>query len=300
MFRSLPLNALRAFEASARHLSFKLAADELAVTPAAVSHQIRTLEDWLGVALFERFPRGVRLTTRGETLFYIVHSALLDMAQVASSFRPTPEPSKLTISIAPSFAALWLIPRIDRFYEAFPQIQLRLDTTAALIDLHQDASVDIAIRYGSDTYPGLYVSGLIKETFGVYGSAERVAKVADQAPVLITVEWGRSETYKNGWGRWCAAAGLTWQTAQGTIRAYAEEMYAFQAAIAGQGLVLASSILVSEYVKNGLLAPYLPAVTVSGGEYAALCVPGRERHPPVRAFLAWLDKEWASPQGPRD
>lgn len=291
MFRSLPVNALRTFEAAARHLSFKAAADELAVTSAAVSHQIRSLEEWLGVALFERLSRGVQLTSKGASLFDTVHSAFLDIAQLANNFRPVLEPSRITVSVAPSFAALWLIPRLDRFYAANPHIQLSLDATASIVDLYQDASVDVAIRYGSSDHAGLYCAGRIAETFGVYGSPERVKAAASEQPVLINVKWAHSTIYETAWRDWCEAARVDWSFANAKVRSYAEELYAFQAAIAGQGLVLASSIVSSDGIRSGLLVPYRPNVTVGGGTYSIVCVPGRERHAPVRAFFAWLTKE---------
>lgn len=293
MFRTLPVTALRTFESSARHLSFKSAADELAVTPAAVSHQVRSLEEWLGVALFERLPRGVRLTEKGEKLFHSLHGALMEMARSTSSLRVLPSTGKMTLTVPPSFAALWLIPRIERFYARHPDIQLRLDISAETIDLQQDASTDVAIRYGSGGHAGLHVEARLEESFSVYGAPALADPGLDTAPAaLITVEWRDAQVYAAAWQAWCDAAGVDWQRSNITVRTYAEELYAFQAAIAGQGVVLASSIMVAETARTGLLKPLRPGVSVAGGSYAALCVPGRERHPPVRAFFAWLCEEW--------
>lgn len=293
MFRTLPLAALRTFESTARHLSFKIAAEELAVTPAAVSHQVRSLEEWLGVALFERLPRGVRLTPKGVRLFHTLHGALMDMAQVTGELRTAPSAGRLTLTAPASFAALWLIPRLDRFYALHPDIHLRLDTSADTVDLQQDASVDVAIRYGAGSYPELYSPGRMEERFGVFGTPERVAAAGREgAPALISVQWGKSEMYEAGWVAWCEAAGKEWITAQTTLREYSEEIYAFQAAIAGHGLILASSILIGDTAGRGLLTSYRPEVTVAGGAYTVLCVPGRERHPPVHAFFNWLQGEW--------
>ena len=115
MFASLPLTALRAFESASRLLSFKAAAEELSVTPTAVSHQIRSLETWLGVSLFERLPRQVRLTDCGERLFHSLHGALLEVAQSVDTLRPQRSGASLTISTTAAFAALWLVPRLGRF-----------------------------------------------------------------------------------------------------------------------------------------------------------------------------------------
>ncbi|MBV4486444.1 LysR family transcriptional regulator [Pseudomonas sp. SWRI153] len=291
MFASLPLTALRAFESASRLLSFKAAAEELAVTPTAISHQIRSLEDWLGVALFERLPRQVRLTEGGERLFRSVHGALLEVAQSVDTLRPQRNATTLTISTTAAFAALWLVPRLGRFYARHPSINVRLDTHCEVIDLHQDASVDLVLRYSLDDYPNLYGLCLFDESFGVYGSPEQVALAARRVPTLISVRWHNSKLYAHGWEAWCTKAGEGWLDQQPVSREYDEEHYALQAAIAGQGLVLASNILVSQSVASGVLVPYKSEVQVDGAGYSALCVPGRERHPPVRAFFQWLQDE---------
>ena len=291
MFAPLPLNALRAFESAARLLSFKAAAEELSVTPTAISHQIRSLESWLGMPLFERLPRRVRLTDAGQRLFHSSHGALLDVAQSIDSLRPQRSTTHLTISTTAAFAALWLVPRLGRFYGRHPNINVRLDTHCDVIDLHQDASVDLVVRYSLDTYSNLYGLCLFDERFGVYGSPEQVALATRQPPTLISVRWHNSKLYALGWEAWCAQAGESWLTREPCMREYDEEHYALQAAIAGQGLVLASNILVSESVASGLLVGYRPQIQIDGAGYSALCVPGRERHPPVRAFFQWVEEE---------
>ncbi|MFO6005012.1 LysR family transcriptional regulator, partial [Pseudomonas aeruginosa] len=165
MFASLPLTALRTFESAARQSSFKAAAEELAVTPTAVSHQIRSLEAWLGVPLFQRLPRKVRLTDCGERLFRSLHGALLEISQSVDTLRPQRSGGNLTVSTTPAFAALWLVPRLGRFYAAHPQINLRLDTNCEVLDLHQDASIDLVIRYSLDDYPNFYGLCLFDECF---------------------------------------------------------------------------------------------------------------------------------------
>ncbi len=291
MFASLPLTALRAFESASRLLSFKAAAEELSVTPTAISHQVRALEDWLGVALFERLPRQVRLTEGGERLFRSLHGALLEVAQSVDTLRPQRSGSSLTLSTTAAFAALWLVPRLGRFYAQHPDINVRLDTHCEVIDLHQDASVDLVLRYSLEDYPNLYGLCLFDESFGVYGSPEQVALAARRTPTLISVHWYNSKLYAHGWQAWCAKSGENWLNPPPAIREYDEEHYALQAAIAGQGLVLASNILVSQSVASGVLVPYRSEIQVDGAGYSALCVPGRERHPPVRAFFAWLREE---------
>lgn len=292
MFASLPIAALRVFESAARHRSFKAAAEELSVTPAAVSHQIRHLEGRLGVTLFERQPRGVALSAAGERLFQAMHGALLDVAQAVDRLRPRPAVGELTLTTTASFAALWLAPRLGRFYREHPGLHVRIDGDGAVVDLQQDARVDIAIRYGRGEWPSLLSVCRIEETFGVYGAPAQVGASKRRTPDLLTVRWSDSTLYDEAWRTWCQAAGVRWLRQGAVMRAYEEENYALQAAIAGQGLVLASSIMVSDSVRNGLLVACRPGLSVGGAAYTALCVPGRERHPPVRAFLSWLAREW--------
>lgn len=304
MFATLPVTALRAFEAAARLRSFKLASAELAVTPTAVSHQIKLLERQVGVVLFDRVPRGVRLTDSGARLFASVHGALLEIAQTLDALRPEPASGALTLSTTHSFAALWLVPRLGRFHQAYPQYQLNLQTGADEVDLLQDASVDVAVRYSRQAYPALHTAGTLPEWFGVYGAPTQIAQMEkrtgkhkpqhkpQQTPALVTVRWRDSDLYEQGWRAWCQAAGLPAWLAPSAVHAYEEEHYALQAAIAGQGVVLASSVFVSDSVRAGTLAAYRPQVRVPGAAYTALCAPGRERHPPVKAFLAWLTREF--------
>ncbi|WGF88662.1 LysR substrate-binding domain-containing protein [Marinivivus vitaminiproducens] len=291
MFAPLPLTALRSFEAAARLGSFKEAAAELAVTPTAVSHQIRQLEAWLGRALFTRLAHGVALTEAGQQLFRRVHSALIELAQATDALKPDRPRGRVTIATTPSFAALWLVPRLGRFYAAHPGIEVRMIGSAELADLQRDASIDLAIRYAVSDTAGLLVHGRLEETFAVYGAPE--AGPVGERPALITVRWGGSALYEEAWRAWCAAAGLDWRRDDGSIVAYDEEFHAMQAAVAGQGLVLASSVLISDSVRHGLVRPFRPEVTVQGAAYTILSVPGRERHPPVASFLRWLKGAFA-------
>ena len=291
MFASLPLTALRAFESASRLLSFKAAAEELSVTPTAVSHQIRSLETWLGVPLFERLPRQVRLTECGERLFHSLHGAFLEMAQSVDTLRPQRSGASLTISTTAAFAALWLVPRLGRFYARHPNISVRLDTHCEVIDLHQDASVDLVVRYSLDDYPNLYGLCLFDESFGVYGSPEQVALAAQPGTDVDQRALAQLEAVCPWLGGLVRAVRRNLADGEPAVREYDEEHYALQAAIAGQGLVLASNILVSESVASGLLVAYRSDIQVNGAGYSALCVPGRERHPPVRAFFAWLQEE---------
>lgn len=296
MFTSLPLSGLRAFEAAARWLSFKRAAAELSVTPTAISHQIRKLEQGLGFSLFERRARGLSLTAKGAQLFEGVHAAFQEMARTLERLVPVPDNGVLALTTTHSLAALWLVPRLGRFYEQHPGCQVTLDTRAELVDLRRDASVDVAIRYGDGSYPNLHTAAVLAERFGVYGTPAQVAAATRQTPVRITVDWRDSTLYQAAWRQWCDAAGVAWLARE--ARVYDEENYALQAAIAGQGLVLASSLMVADAVAHGLLCPCRPDITVPGSSYTVLCVPGRERHPPVAAFLDWIGTQFDEARRP--
>jgi LysR family glycine cleavage system transcriptional activator len=153
MARKLPpLNALRAFEAAARHLSFTRAADELFVTQAAVSHQVKTLEEHLGIKLFRRLNRALMLTDEGQKYFPDVRDALDQLAQATKSLHKSDTSGVMTLSVMPSFASLWLVPRLQNFTTAYPDIDLRISADDKIVDFNQD-DVECAIRYGLGKWP---------------------------------------------------------------------------------------------------------------------------------------------------
>src|SRR5262249_16164059 len=146
-----------------------------------------------------------------------------------------------------------------------PDIAVRIDTRAQVVDLEQNAGVDLAIRYGGAVPTGLHRHGGLREFFGVYGAPGRTqADAAPSPPTLITVEWGDSQLYCRAWDAWCERAGVDWTQRAPTVRAYDEEHYAMSAAGAGQGLVLASSVVVAGNVARGLLEAYRPEIVVPG------------------------------------
>ena len=149
-----PLNSLRAFEAAARHLSVKIAAEELCVTPGAVSQMLKILEDHLGVKLFERVNRGILLTQAGRDYLPPVRNAFRQIAEASRRVAISADTGILTFSVTPFFASAWLVPRLKSFQEAHPSIDLQVLTNSALVDFSRDG-VDIAVRHGIGRYPGL-------------------------------------------------------------------------------------------------------------------------------------------------
>ncbi|MGK8196246.1 LysR substrate-binding domain-containing protein [Burkholderia cepacia] len=294
MFSKLPLTALRVFEASARLGAFKAAADELSVTPAAVSHQIKSLESRLGVLLFERGASGVRLTEEGEQLFRASHDALLALSRGLDAVRPEATGERtLVLTTTPAFAAMWLIPRLGRFRRIDPQLHIKVETGNALADLERDARIDLAIRATSRTFPSLHEIALIDEYFGAYAAAGFDAHRTDEPLDLIETVWDTPLPVSVDWASWCRAAGRDAWLERAVFRHYDDEHYALQAVLHGQGIALLSSVLAAEHVAHGALTPIEPSVRLDGARFVALCRPGREREPQVRSFLDWLEAEIA-------
>jgi DNA-binding transcriptional LysR family regulator len=293
LFSKIPFIALRTFEAAARSGSFKAAADELFVTPPAVSYQIKTLEAWVGTLLFERTGKGVLLTPQGERLYRDVHRALVTLNDSLVSLRPQPDTHNLVLSTTPALASSWLIPRLGGFYQAHPQINVRVDTSNELVDLLRDTRIDLAIRTSSQGEPALFSQDLMDERFAVYAAPALADPLHLPRVQLINLRWQIPGGFAVDWATWCAAAGHQDWLDHALLREYDDEHFALNAAIAGQGLVLASNVLVADSVAKGQLVPYRPDISLPGPRYLAVCVPGRERQSPVSEFMAWLKMQAA-------
>ncbi len=294
MFSKIPLTALRVFESSARLGTFKAAADELAVTPAAVSHQIKSLESRLGVLLFERGASGVRLTEEGAQLFRASHDALLALSRGLDALRPdTAGERPLVLTTTPAFAAMWLIPRLGAFRRIDPHLHIKVETGNTLVDLEREARIDLAIRATSRTFPALHEIALIDEYFGAFAATGFDAHRTDEPLDLIETVWDTPLPVSVDWASWCRAAGRETWFERAVFRHYDDEHYALQAVLHGQGVALLSSVLAAEHVERGALMPIEPSVRLDGARFVALCRPGRAREPQVARFLDWLDAEIA-------
>lgn len=286
MFGRLPsLPALRTFESAARLGSFKAAAVELTVSATAVSHQIRALEDQLGVPLFVRSTRSIELTTAGDALAPVLTRAFSDIRNALEVVLS--EEAVITVSTSPSFATLRLVPRLLEFYAEYPNYSVQLDTTTRAINLKQDRRVDIAIRYGHGPYEGLDETPLFEETFGAYVSPGLLLpdqKLEDLT--LIETAWQQDVLSDISWKNWLDAARI--DITNPTVVHFDEEEHVLQAAIAGQGVALASAILVADLVNRNLLAPYRSDVRLKGAAYTALCLPERRSTRKIHSFLSWL------------
>lgn len=255
-----PLAALRAFEAAGRHMSFKRAAAELAVTPTAISHQIKLLEDTLRLQLFRRGVRRIDFTPEGRRLFPVLREGFDRIDEVLSELR-RPTRRILTLSATPLFTARWLVPRLNSFREMNPGVDLRLHATVETVDL-VGGEADAAIRYGRGPFPGLVAKPLVAQRYVPMASPSLGLSRPEQLRhlPLLHSEWHRQGPDTPTWERWGAMSGVQgvdWTT--GTT--FTDEMHVIQAAIAGHGVAILSPLLLSAELDIGsLVQPFGPAI----------------------------------------
>lgn len=289
-----PLNALRAFEAAARHLSFTRAAAELHVTQAAISHQVKALEVHLGRPLFRRLNRALLLTEDAQMYGGGLREAF-DMIDAATTrLQAGDSRGVLTVSVLPSFAAKWLVPRLGRFRAAHPGIDVRLAPSTELVDFARD-DVDIGIRAGAGHYPGLRTVRLLAEDmFPVCAPA-----LIDGEPPLHEPADLRRHTLLHddgyaAWGLWLRAAGASAVEAeQGPI--FLDASMALLAAAAGQGVALARGELAAGDLADGRLVRPFALSLPAEFAYYVVCPEGYAERPKVRAFREWLLAEAGAP-----
>ncbi len=279
-------SALRVFDAAARTGSFKSAAEELNVSPTAVSHQIRRLEDQLGIALFVRRTRKVELTHAGDRLAQSTRAAF---RQISDALEEISSAEKiLTVSTTPAFAALWLVPRLREFEAGNPGIQVHVDTSMAPVNLDRDRRVDIAIRYGQQTYVDVHQETMLEEKIGVYGAPDLVDGLTNlEDTTLIDTRWHSPSLDPITWEDWFKASG-TDAPEKANYRSFEDEQHVISAGLAGQGLILISDILVSDSVKRGWLNRLTNAGKVPGFSYSCVVTKGSLELSKVRRFLSWL------------
>ncbi|MFO1129370.1 MAG: transcriptional regulator GcvA [Rhodospirillales bacterium] len=288
----IPFNALRTFEAAARRLSFTSAAEELAVTQSAVSHQIRALEVTLGVPLFRRLPRGLRLTDAGQRLLPVVRGAFDDLSAAMDRLRSVECGNTLTVSVMPSFAVKWLVPRISRFQADHPDIDLRISASERLADFSRD-SIDVAVRFGDGTWPGLYCERLFGEQVTPMCApavAKGITRPADLAGVTLLHEemlpLGRFPT----WVSWLDAAGVRGvDPSRGPHFSHTHLM--LQAAIDGHGVALGQTLLAMDDLLAGILVQPFALRLPTGYAYWLVSPVATADLPKIQAFRAWVKAE---------
>lgn len=290
-----PLNAIRVFEAAARHLSFTKAAEELHVTQAAVSQQVRGLEEQLGVPLFRRLNRALLLTDAGQRYAVAVRGALAQIAEATAALRPArEEDGTLTVSVMPSFAHKWLMPRLGRFLDRHPEISLRIHSSFDLVDFERDA-IHCALRQGTGAYDSHFAELLLAEEVTPVCApsvAERLHEPRDLLAETLLQDYGTD------WTEWLAAAGVTGAGPR-TGTEFFDSSMALQAAMDGRGVVLGRSVLVHDDLASGrLVAPFPVRIPY---QYATwfVCPPGTETQPKLQALRDWLGEEARATMGGR-
>lgn len=304
MLRHIPgLAGLKAFDASARHLSFTRAAQELNVTPAAVSHQIKELEDMIGVILFQRTSRHMQLTRQGAILKPAIADALEGLTRALQRIRQSDNPTQVRVTASPSIAAKWLVPRLDRFLESSPEADVRIDVSSSVLDFERD-DVDVAIRFGDGNYPGLAVDKLFHDSIFPVCSPELLKR---RKPLreprdllqhtLIHLEYEAQGAVWPNWRMWMLAAGIKDFNDKRGLH-FSQTSLAVQAAIDGHGIALGESSLVEYDLAVGRLVKPFELSLKSPAQFAYHLITRRDTsdRPMTRAFRDWIIAEAAASQ----
>ncbi len=287
-----PLTALRAFDAAARHMSFTKAAEELNVTPAALSFQIKSLEEHLGHPVFRRLNRAVKLTEAGRTLAPGTADGFAALQAAWQATRRLQDETSLTVTAGPALTAKWLAPRLYEFARANPGIDLKFSATLRNMDLERD-DVDVAIRFGYGPDEGLYSVPVRKEWL----TPVMTPKLAEQFPTpaslrdapLIHDDSISFLKPRCDWPAWFRAVGLDFTPTHGAHFSNAD--HAIDAAVAGVGVVLGRRAMILKDLTEGrLVAPFKVALETAG-RFRFLCLQGAEKRPQIAAFRDWFISE---------
>ena len=303
--RYLPsLNSLRAFEAAARHMSFTRAANELNVTSAAISQQIRSLEDWLGTPLFRRLTRAIRLTEAAQGVLPQISEAFDQLADVTMRLKADTDSTTLVVSALPTFAAKWLVPRLSHFNDLYPDINVRIDTKietysggATLEDFDRD-DIHVAICLGDGDYPGMRVEKIVDEDVAPACSpglvldtqANPIRSPSDlRHHRLLRVDWGDIRNPPS-WDTWFDSAGVyEINTDRGPV--FTIEYLAISAALAGQGVVLVSTLTIRDDLKANRLVQPFEMVIPSNSAFWVVAPERSADRPKIAAFRQWVLNE---------
>ncbi len=283
-----PLNALRAFEAAARHLSFTKAAEELHVTPGAISQQVKSLEEYVGTTLFKRLNRSLLLTEEAEACLPALRLGFDKLAEATEALTASKTENRLVVSTAPSFASKWLVPRLGDFQEKFPEIDVWVTAALELADFAKDG-IDVAIRYGSGNYPNLVVERLLDESVipvcspKLIGEEGKLRTPADlkHYTLIHDVSADLEESHPD-WSMWLKAARVEGIDGTRGLR-FNQTSLALEAAMNGKGVALTMSSLASQDIENGrLVKPFDLTLPVDFAYFLA--------YPKSKANLAKVQK----------
>jgi len=284
-----PLTALRAFDAAARHMSFAQAASELNVTPAALSFQIKSLEEHLGTPLFRRLNRAVELTEAGRTLAPGAAEGFQTLSAAWIATKRLQDNSTLTVTAGPALTAKWLAPRLYDFARAHPEIDLRFSATLRNMDLARD-DVDVAIRFGYGLDEDLYSVPIRKEWLTPVMTPELAEQFPTpqslvEAPLIFDDSIGFLQPPCD-WPTWFRAVGIKFTPQHGTHFSNAD--HAINAAVAGMGVVLGRRpMIIADLQEGRLVAPFKIAIETKA-RFRFLCLPGAEKRPQIEAFRDWF------------
>jgi LysR family transcriptional regulator, glycine cleavage system transcriptional activator len=296
MLRRLPpLNALKAFEAAARHESFTRAAEELCVTQGAVSHQVKALETELGLKLFTRERQRLLITEQGREYLAVLRDAFDRIALGTERLRERQTSGVLTVSTSPDFAAKWLVNRLGHFLEAHPEIDLRVSATMHHVDFARE-DVDVAVRHGEGDWPGLDSVRLApEELFPVCSPKLMSGPRAVRVPADVLKHPLLHMEDRQNWARWLDAAGVSDTGAvHGPVLNRASML--IDAAVDGQGIALARTTLAAWDLINGRLVRPFPIAMRLTKSYWIVCPKATAAVPKIRAFRDWLLAEAADDQ----
>lgn len=294
--RMYPLNALRAFEASARHLSFVKASEELSVTPAAVSHQVKRLEEYLGLPLFRRLRRGLLLTESGQSLLSELREVFLGLDKAMERVIDSGSRGTITLSVAPTFAVMWLIPRLQKFYTLHPDIDVRISTSLGLVDFQRD-DFDAAIRLGSGHWFGLEEIKLFDESVTPMCSP-RLLEGPDalKSPddlrkhVLLHNHSMDHDPDAPTWETWLEAAGASGVDASRGMH-FSLPDHGLQASIDGAGVVLGWRSLAAKDVAAGRVVEPFDLTLSLGSSFYLVYPEAHSLRSNITALRNWLMQE---------
>lgn len=293
-----PLLPLKVLEACARHASFTKAAEELGVTPGAITQQIRSIEAWVGAPLFRRTGRNVLPTEVTQAALPALREGFDRLAEAGRALRaPTRRATVISLSVTPSFASKWLLPRLERFKALQPNIEVWVSAEMRLVDF-SSADIDVAIRYGGGNYEGLVAEKLLAESVRPLASPELVRKLGPfrtaedilRAPLLHYVDPEGDATYPD-WAMWLKARGATRPTSGGPR--FNQSSMLIEQAVAGKGIALAQEAIARDDLDAGRLVSVLNDSTPLPFSYWLVWPRGRTLASPVRAFMAWIKAEAA-------
>ncbi|ARU86662.1 transcriptional regulator GcvA [Pseudomonas sp. M30-35] len=282
-----PLNALRAFEATARHLSVKNAAEELCVTPGAVSQLLKTLELNLGVKLFHRVNRGIFLTDIGQAYLPPVRNAFRQIIEASSRIASAEETGILTVSVTSFFASAWLVPRLTQFQNNNPEIDLRVVTNNQLVDFSRDG-VDVAIRHGLGVYPGLASHRVLAVDIVPVAAPKLVDRLGRPASPADLTRWPHvHDAERKAWHRWFQSQGVE---EVGPLRgpSFDDSGLLVKAVLAGQGVGLLPAAMVATELAQGQLVRVADITLLEDFAYYLVYPEARHDRPKIAAFRRWI------------